>query len=722
MSDETSATTSASAEGRGRRFVSSRAERKAGGGSGSGSPTAAVGKVAARGAVTAANPPPPLPPPPELPPLLQSRPPGQKPEKPQQQINLAEELKQQQQKPQSQRQRQKSQQQQLQQRPVLIGDDAAVLVSPAEITLGPQPSRREAATATRMAVPPPPEDSVQPLDTVLQTRDDLVRFVTPLGRPHVGQPDLTGYVRLAGGPGFRAHLEAAVGGAAQIGQVVGSDLPSVLLHDVYGSGPHPERDPSNDPAVLFSTPARGWGAASIGAMPTGLRAASSHPSSVRGGSGGWMGNGVSVASSAGWPWVVQPCGLNNGPAKDGNLCFLNAATQLVLHAMPAMGRDLHRAAAGPAANAVRELAVHAAQHLCVSKEASLQYRSALRGKNLTLLQLVAEPGRDRQFQQDASELLQAVLHAVQEEMRTAALSVLSREDQLDLAEEQSQALLAAQELAVSLGLSAATCGVLGRLGNLRWRADVLGSARVSDSAPGPDDADAASFVGQMLTCTWDESRGQVTQYEFEPFNCWVLPVAGSWDGVALEELLRSYCREVSPEDRSHVRRRTCLWRLPSTLVLCLRRFDNACNKVNVAVRIPEVLDFSPDSGSSLMAPIGPIDVEEEGQDGPGGQGLGEACLFHTSGGGNEARCPAAEQRRRYHLTGVSYHLGETITSGHYIAAVRSASSGWWECNDNEITAAATADVVQGQLAGVRGSEGYEGASRTAYLLVYHMLS
>ena len=42
---------------------------------------------------------------------------------------------------------------------------------------------------------------------------------------------------------------------------------------------------------------------------------------------------------------------------------------------------------------------------------------------------------------------------------------------------------------------------------------------------------------------------------------------------------RSYCRETAPEDKPHVRRRTWLWRLPDSLIICLRRFDNECRKV-----------------------------------------------------------------------------------------------------------------------------------------------
>ncbi len=63
--------------------------------------------------------------------------------------------------------------------------------------------------------------------------------------------------------------------------------------------------------------------------------------------------------------------------------------------------------------------------------------------------------------------------------------------------------------------------------------------------------------------------------------------------------------------------------------------------------------------------------------------------------------------------------GDTISSGHYVAAVRADSGDWWECNDAQCVRVSGDDVCQGLLPTVHHSEKYEGCSQTAYVLVYH---
>mmetsp|Transcript_2848 Transcript_2848/g.5724 ORF Transcript_2848/g.5724 Transcript_2848/m.5724 type:complete len:238 (+) Transcript_2848:2-715(+) len=234
----------------------------------------------------------------------------------------------------------------------------------------------------------------------------------------------------------------------------------------------------------------------------------------------------------------------------------------------------------------------------------------------------------------------------------------------------------------------------------------------------------------MITLTYDKAKRGLRRCEFEPFSVWALPLQGESggcppDGVSLEQLLLSYCRAASPEGGEGLLRRTALWRLPDSLVICLRRFDNRCHKLGTAVRIPPTLNFSRGAGR----PPGP-DKEVcvfGGGFGAGGssarQGvpLGDGCTYHVQAAEAEEtyRCsPAAEEGATYDLSGVCYHLGGTLDNGHYVAAVQGRGGAWWECNDSRCGSVQMEQVLAGTVPSVKAWESYPKCSRTVYVMVY----
>jgi len=116
--------------------------------------------------------------------------------------------------------------------------------------------------------------------------------------------------------------------------------------------------------------------------------------------------------------------------------------------------------------------------------------------------------------------------------------------------------------------------------------------------------------------------------------------------------------------------------------------------------------------------------------------LGNSCVHHTriaSPDGCVWESPAAiecaDGGGLYDLTGVCYHLGGSLESGHYVAAVKGPSDQWWECNDELCSPVESDSVASGRTPTVRWYEG-DGdgpgnppaeacGSRTAYVLVYH---
>ena len=304
-----------------------------------------------------------------------------------------------------------------------------------------------------------------------------------------------------------------------------------------------------------------------------------------------------------------------------------------------------------------------------------------------------------------------------------------------------------------------------QLADLRWQADVLGTYEAPGTVRTPTEAEKranerkgdrnrpVSFVGQMMTNTWDTHKQAYTGCEFEPFNVWVLSLpdetAGSVNAVMLEELLEKYCQEIQPEGADGLVRTTMIWRLPVTLVLCLRRFrydrgspsrgkaGDGALKLETAVDVPMSLDFT--CGSSepvchqgrMRKPDGGLVNEIRGGQRPGAsqsegpgqadaqddvaveelsyetararRALGNACVHRTrvpSSNGKMWESPAAVECREfggtYDLTGVCYHLGGSLESGHYVAAVKGKNNQWWECNDEHCTAVDAQDVPSGR--------------------------
>jgi hypothetical protein len=178
------------------------------------------------------------------------------------------------------------------------------------------------------------------------------------------------------------------------------------------------------------------------------------------------------------------------------------------------------------------------------QEASARFRSLLRSaRDLDLpneahakFSFVEEPGRAKQTQQDAYEFLEAILEAVKEDVSRSSrrISVLDQNkialalDQLLLLVKPSKIPTPVEELMKKLQ----------KLSNLRWRVDVLGAFSVRDSEMDEFDPSPVSFTGQMLTCTWNTKQGVYTNFEFEPFNVWVLPLVGLNHRVDLRDILR----------------------------------------------------------------------------------------------------------------------------------------------------------------------------------------
>ena len=83
--------------------------------------------------------------------------------------------------------------------------------------------------------------------------------------------------------------------------------------------------------------------------------------------------------------------------------------------------------------------------------------------------------------------------------------------------------------------------------------------------------------------------------------------------------------------------------------------------------------------------------------------LGNSCVHHThvpSSNGRMWESPAAVECREsggvYDLTGVCYHLGGSLESGHYVAAVKGPNDQWWECNDEQCVAVDAESVLAGR--------------------------
>jgi hypothetical protein len=178
------------------------------------------------------------------------------------------------------------------------------------------------------------------------------------------------------------------------------------------------------------------------------------------------------------------------------------------------------------------------------QEASARFRSLLRSaRDLDFVHeanakfsFVEEPGRAKQTQQDAYEFLEAILEAVKEDVSRSSRR-LSGMDQTKIALAMDQLLLLVKPSQDPIPVKE-TMRKLHQLSNLRWRVDVLGAFSVRDSEMDELDPSPVSFTGQMLTCTWNAKQGVYTNFEFEPFNVWVLPLVGLQHRVDLREILR----------------------------------------------------------------------------------------------------------------------------------------------------------------------------------------
>ena len=589
--------------------------------------------------------------------------------------------------------------------------------------------------------------------------------------------------------------------------------------------------------------------------------------------------------------ACDPCGYFNGNNGDSNLCFMNAALQLLLHSMRCMPDDLNRcnqavalslrewveavlecgrsytpgstpkyakapatsspkytvvggSSAGSAASNVKGSGSStdaAAKYLLldgppVAGASSAPTRVLRKDKSDKLRMVLSEhfnmivrPAA-RQRQCDACEFLEGVLEDLRADVAGCALDNSAQKTLQDLTNFILKNM--EEESLQGRGLDWSYLRNLNQLADLRWQADVLGTYEApgsiqTESNPVKDDRNCpVSFAGQMMTSTWDQQKAAFTGCEFEPFHVWVLSLEGGdansrgggqrdpAAGVMLEDLLERYCAPSQPEERPELFRTTLIWRLPTTLIFCLRRFrfdsgddrgeGEGGRKLETAVDIPLALDFScgdsaplchhsrarhpsPDCSSkrshvsvalngsshveskngmgltgvsrhlfpSAQAEKGKhlLSLTNEGMGSPpreaaekgkhllalinGGvipdgspdaavhssneasgvsenkpavqpdsnwarRSLGNSCVYQThvpSTNGRMWESPAAMECRDggiYDLTGVCYHLGNSLESGHYVAAVKGPNDQWWECNDERCEPIETEKVTSGR--------------------------
>jgi hypothetical protein len=591
--------------------------------------------------------------------------------------------------------------------------------------------------------------------------------------------------------------------------------------------------------------------------------------------------------------ACNPCGYFNGNNGDSNLCFMNAALQLLLHSMRCMPDDLNRCnqavalslrewveavlecgrsytpgttpkyAKAPATSSPKYTVVggssagsavsnvkgsgsffdtaakfrlldgppvagaSSAPTRVLRKDKSDKLRMVLSEHFNMIVRPVAQ-----QRQCDACEFLEGVLEDLRADVAGCALDKSAQKTLQDLTNFILKNM--EEESLQGHGLDWSYLRNLNQLADLRWQADVLGTYEApgsikTESNPVKGDRNCpVSFAGQMMTSTWDQQKAAFTGCEFEPFHVWVLSLEGDdassrggrqrgpAAGVMLEDLLERYCAPSQPEERPELFRTTLIWRLPTTLVFCLRRFcfdsgddkgeGEGGRKLETAVDIPLALDFScgdassvchhsrarrpsPDcaskrshvscssngtshvesksgmgltgvhgllfpsaqasekgkhllslinegmgsppreaaeKGKHLLAlinggviPDGSPDEAVQRSNGASGlsenkpaaqpdsngarRSLGNSCVYHThvpSSNGRTWESPAAMECRDdggiYDLTGVCYHLGNSLESGHYVAAVKGPNDQWWECNDERCEPIDTEKVTSGR--------------------------
>jgi len=590
--------------------------------------------------------------------------------------------------------------------------------------------------------------------------------------------------------------------------------------------------------------------------------------------------------------ACDPCGYYNGSNGVSNLCFMNAALQLLLHSMRCMPDDLNRCnqpvalslrewveavlecgrnytpgstpkyAKMPATTSPKYTVVESSNAAPVpsnGKGSTTSTNSAAKcllvdgppvaGGSAAPMRVLRQDKSEklrtvlsehfsmivrpavRQRQCDACEFLEGVLEDLRADVAACTLDKSAQKTLQDLTNFILKNM--EEESLQGPGLDWSYLRNLNQLADLRWRADVLGTYEAPGSVkkeanPMKGDRNCpVSFVGQMMTSAWDQKKAAFTGCMFEPFHVWILPLEGgngggggngqcdSAAGVMLEDLLERYCAPSQPEERPELFRTTLLWRLPATLVFCLRRFrfdsgdtkgeGKGGSKLATAVDIPMTLDFScgnaasvchhsrarrppPDSdgknghasggtngataqrengmgsavtngyaspdeeaaekGKHLLSLINeqatppPREAAEKGKhllalinggviaeeaphtavhmsNGASGasemkpaaqppsngarRALGNSCVYHThvpSSNGCMWESPAAIECREgggvYDLTGVCYHLGNSLESGHYVAAVKGPGDQWWECNDERCEPIETEKVTSGR--------------------------
>jgi len=394
---------------------------------------------------------------------------------------------------------------------------------------------------------------------------------------------------------------------------------------------------------------------------------------------------------------LGPCGLYNGVRGHENLCFMNSAIQLLFFAIKDFDKDLQMCSCA-VANALTNFRVACRERASLGKSIDKQASSSFRDCMHRWIPLIL-PSKERQSQCDAHEFLEAILQIIREDLR----SQISKDEHGRMAnfcEEYFHRL----EVVCSRPDPTEFASMIKILGEVKWDFDVLGmcvtssrtrSSRLSSSPP--------SFVGQILTHTWDLNKQTIKGCEFEPFNVLVASLEASGESVV--QLLRRYFHEDVPEGTTDIKRTTRMWRLPRSLIVSLRRFrfdkgiSSCASKLETAVKISPLLRFHLSDENRSSAEDFQIDECDD------------ELLNHRE----DTKCHIFE------LTGICYHLGGSLEAGHYVCAVKSSGDSWWECNDNVCTPVGLVDVMSGTIPAVAAFENVPGCSQTAYLLVYHQL-
>mmetsp|Transcript_32212 Transcript_32212/g.102542 ORF Transcript_32212/g.102542 Transcript_32212/m.102542 type:complete len:664 (-) Transcript_32212:56-2047(-) len=259
-----------------------------------------------------------------------------------------------------------------------------------------------------------------------------------------------------------------------------------------------------------------------------------------------------------------PCGLYNGVRGHENLCFMNSAIQLLFFAIKDFDRDLQMCSCA-VASALRNLRVTCRERASAGKPIDKQTSNSFRDCIHRWVPLIV-PSQQRQGQCDVHEFLESILQIVREDLR----SQIPKEEHTKMGHFCEQYLHRLEGIS-SRQDQTEFLSMMKILGEVKWDFDVLGMcvensrtrrSRLSSSSP--------SFVGQILTHTWDLSKQTMKGCEFEPFNVLVASLEAS--GESIGQLLNRYFHEDIPEGTDNIKRTTKMWKLPRSLIVCVRRF------------------------------------------------------------------------------------------------------------------------------------------------------